>query len=56
MVQAFSRLERVLGERGMSVLELHRGLEQEGLVGETEEIALDKARRLAGRRGSVSAR
>jgi hypothetical protein len=31
MVQAFSQLKRVLGERGMSVPELHRRLEQEGL-------------------------
>jgi hypothetical protein len=31
MVQAFSQLKRVLDERGMSVPELHRRLEQEGL-------------------------
>jgi hypothetical protein len=31
MVQAFSRLKQVLGERGLSVPELHRRLEQEGL-------------------------
>jgi hypothetical protein len=31
MVQAFSQLKRVLGERGMSVPELHRRLEQQGL-------------------------
>jgi hypothetical protein len=31
MVQAFSQLKRVLGERGMSVPELHRRLEQEGM-------------------------
>jgi hypothetical protein len=31
MVQAFSRLKHVLGERGMSVPELHRRLEREGL-------------------------
>jgi hypothetical protein len=31
MVQAFSRLKRVLGERGMSVPDLQRRLEQHGL-------------------------
>jgi hypothetical protein len=31
MVQAFSQLKRVLGERGMSVPELRRRLEQQGL-------------------------
>jgi hypothetical protein len=31
MVQAFSQLKQVLGERGMSVPELHRRLEQQGL-------------------------
>jgi hypothetical protein len=31
MVQAFSQLKRVLDELGMSVPELHRRLEQEGL-------------------------
>jgi hypothetical protein len=31
MIQAFSQLKRVLGERGMSVPELHRRLEEQGL-------------------------
>jgi hypothetical protein len=31
MVQAFSQLKRVLGERGMSVVDLQRRLEQQGL-------------------------
>ncbi|HYK12190.1 MAG TPA: helix-turn-helix transcriptional regulator, partial [Gemmatimonadales bacterium] len=31
MIQAFSQLKRVLDERGMSVPELHRRLEEQGL-------------------------